>query len=71
MEATDSRSDVASTKVGDLFASNPFCFYAVRATTKLDECKTCADCEDLCDALEDILSTLHTSRETTHLRNLG
>ncbi|GFY47445.1 hypothetical protein TNIN_259181 [Trichonephila inaurata madagascariensis] len=64
MDVTDSRSDVASAEIGDKFSTDPFCFDAVRANTRLEKCETCAD---LCDALEDILST---SPKMTHLRDL-
>ncbi|GFV57481.1 nucleic-acid-binding protein from transposon X-element [Trichonephila clavipes] len=64
MDETATRSDVASTKVGDMFTTDPFCFDAVRANTKLEKCITCAECEDLCDALEDILDTLHKPDNT-------
>ncbi|GFT94735.1 hypothetical protein TNCV_435331 [Trichonephila clavipes] len=37
----------------------------VRANAKLDNCSTCAECEDLCDALEDILDALHNPDNNT------
>ncbi|GFT64524.1 hypothetical protein TNCV_705691 [Trichonephila clavipes] len=37
----------------------------VRANAKLDNCSTCAECEDLCDALEDILDALHKPDNNT------
>ncbi|GFW50078.1 hypothetical protein TNCV_2316601 [Trichonephila clavipes] len=37
----------------------------IRANAKLDNCSTCADCEDLCDALEDILDALHKPDNNT------
>ncbi|GFW35974.1 hypothetical protein TNCV_1928021 [Trichonephila clavipes] len=45
--------------------TDPFCFDAVRANAKLDNCSTCAECEDLCDALEDILDALHKPDNNT------
>ncbi|GFW50071.1 hypothetical protein TNCV_2316531 [Trichonephila clavipes] len=65
MDETATRSDVASTKVGDMFTTDPFYFDAVRANSKLEKCITCAECEDLCDALEDILDTLHKPDNNT------
>ncbi|GFT71872.1 hypothetical protein TNCV_2346861 [Trichonephila clavipes] len=65
MDETATRSDVASTKVSDMFTTDPFCFDAVRANAKLDNCSTCAECEDLCDALEDILDALHKPDNNT------
>ncbi|GFV45909.1 hypothetical protein TNCV_2322671 [Trichonephila clavipes] len=65
MDETATRSDVASTKVGDMFTTDPFCFDAVRANSKLEKCSTCAECEDLCDALEDILDALHKPDKNT------
>ncbi|GFS91135.1 hypothetical protein TNCV_2214801 [Trichonephila clavipes] len=65
MDETATRSDVASTKVGDMFTTDTFYFDAVRANTNLDKCKLCTECEKLCDALEDILDTLHKPENNT------
>ncbi|GFX49993.1 nucleic-acid-binding protein from transposon X-element [Trichonephila clavipes] len=48
-----------------MFTTDPFCFDGVRANSKLEKCSTCAECEDLCDALEDILDALHKPDNNT------
>ncbi|GFV32495.1 nucleic-acid-binding protein from transposon X-element [Trichonephila clavipes] len=54
-----SRTDVASSiEVSDLFTLEPLSFDVMAATDYIDNCTTCAESEDLCGILDEILYTL-------------
>ncbi|GFV65841.1 uncharacterized protein TNCV_1255951 [Trichonephila clavipes] len=54
-----SRTDVApSIEVSDLFTTEPLSFDVMAATDYIDNCTTCAESEDLCGILDEILFTL-------------
>ncbi|GFX97572.1 hypothetical protein TNCV_2841321 [Trichonephila clavipes] len=59
MDMSASRTDVASSiEVSDLFTIEPLSFDVMAATDYIDNCTTCAESEDLCGILDEILYTL-------------
>ncbi|GFW56186.1 hypothetical protein TNCV_4628161 [Trichonephila clavipes] len=59
MDMSASRTDVASSiEVSDLFTLEPLSFDVMAATDYIDNCTTCAESEDLCGVLDEILFTL-------------
>ncbi|GFV11011.1 hypothetical protein TNCV_568071 [Trichonephila clavipes] len=59
MDMSASRTDVASSiEVSDLFTLEPMSFDVMAATEYIDNCTTCAESEDLCGVLDEILFTL-------------
>ncbi|GFW38618.1 hypothetical protein TNCV_3879871 [Trichonephila clavipes] len=59
MDMSASRTDVASSvEVSDLFTLEPMSFDVMAATDLIDNCTTCAESEDLCGVLDEILFTL-------------
>ncbi|GFY32010.1 RNA-directed DNA polymerase from mobile element jockey [Trichonephila clavipes] len=59
MDMSASRTDVASSvEVSDLFTLDPMSFDVMAATEYIDNCTTCAESEDLCGVLDEILFTL-------------
>ncbi|GFV58227.1 nucleic-acid-binding protein from transposon X-element [Trichonephila clavipes] len=59
MDMSASRTDVASSvEVSDLFTLDPVSFDVMAATEYIDNCTTCAESEDLCGVLDEILFTL-------------
>ncbi|GFV93651.1 hypothetical protein TNCV_1717591 [Trichonephila clavipes] len=59
MDMSASRTDVASSvEVSDLFTLETMSFDVMAATDLIDNCTTCAESEDLCGVLDEILFTL-------------
>ncbi|GFT14143.1 nucleic-acid-binding protein from transposon X-element, partial [Trichonephila clavipes] len=59
MDMSASRTDVASSvEVSDLFSLETMSFDVMAATDLIDNCTTCAESEDLCGVLDEILFTL-------------
>ncbi|GFX21441.1 uncharacterized protein TNCV_1398551 [Trichonephila clavipes] len=59
MDMSASRTDVASSiEVSDLFTLEPMSFDVMAATEYIENCTTCAESEDLCGILDEILFTL-------------
>ncbi|GFW90424.1 nucleic-acid-binding protein from transposon X-element [Trichonephila clavipes] len=59
MDMSASRTDVASSiEVSDLFTLEPMSFDVMAATEYIENCTTCAESEDLCGVLDEILFTL-------------
>ncbi|GFU19932.1 nucleic-acid-binding protein from transposon X-element [Trichonephila clavipes] len=59
MDMCASRTDVASSvEVSDLFTLEPMSFDVMAATEYIENCTTCAESEDLCGVLDEILFTL-------------